>query len=127
MGAGPKKVSFGEYEVKPKKNKANLECSIKDAAFDADAEVSFFWVDKGKQGDLISDKPKFTSKGGTATYSLAKVNTKKKPKEIACIGVSADGKKLAEGKITLVSKKKKDKPKKREETQKIEGLELGVH
>merc|ERR1712176_128491 len=121
VDAGPKKVSFGEYEVKPKKNKANLECSIKDAAFDADAEVKFYWMDKGKQGDLISDKPKFSSKGETSTYTLTKVNTKKKPKEIACIGVSADGKKLAEGKITLVNKKKKDKPKKDKKPKKSKG------
>ena len=52
------------------------------------------------------------SSKGEATYSLDKVSTKKKPTEIACIGVSADGKKLAEGKISLVKKKKKVKPEK---------------
>ena len=54
MEAGPKKVSFGDYEVKPKKNKANLACSIKDPAFDADAEVSFYFMKNGKQDSLIS-------------------------------------------------------------------------
>lgn len=110
--AGPEKVSFGEYEVKPKRKKANLVCGIKDPAFDANADVKFYWMKNGKQGDLISDKPKFASSKGEATYSLDKVSTKKKPTEIACIGISADGKKLAEGKISLVKKKKKVKPEK---------------
>ena len=58
VDAGPKKISFGVYEVKPKKNKANLVCEIKDPAFDADADVKFYWMDKGKQGALISGKLK---------------------------------------------------------------------
>ena len=70
---------------------------------------------------FLSDKPKFSSKGSTATYSLTKVNTKKQPKDIACIGVSSDGKKLAEGTITLVSKKKKDKKKKEKKPSKSKG------
>ena len=70
---------------------------------------------------FTSDKPKYTSKGGTATYSVAKVNTKKKPTDIVCIGVSSDGKKLAEGTIKLVSKKKKDKKKKEKKPSKSKG------
>lgn len=57
----------------------------------------------------ISGEPVFSMKKGASTYTLAKVKTKKKPKEIRCIGTSADGSKTAEGTITLVGGKKKKK------------------
>ena len=47
-----------------------------------------------------------------------KVNTKKKPKEIGCVGTSADGTRLAEGTITLIGKSKKNKKSKGKKSKK---------